>query len=73
MNFKRLGPPGTLPLILLGGLLLFYTWALLHYLVPVTGGTDQNGYHTCARTFNLEGSSTGNRSINSNSSVRCGW
>lgn len=55
MNFKRLGPPGTLPLILLGGLLLFYTWALLHYLVPVTGGTDQNGYHTCARTFNLEG------------------
>ena len=54
MNFKRLGPPGTLPLILLGGLLLFYTWALLHYLVPVTGGTDQNGYHTCARTFNLE-------------------
>lgn len=55
MNFKRLGPPGTLPLILLGGLLLFYTWALLHYLVSVTGGTDQNGYHTCARTFNLEG------------------
>ncbi len=55
MDFKRLGASGVLPLILLGGLLLFYTWALLHYLVPVTGGTDQNGYHVCARTFNLEG------------------
>lgn len=55
MALKRLGSSETLPLILLGGLLIFYAWSLLHYLVPVTGGTDQNGYHVCARTFNLEG------------------
>lgn len=55
MDFKRFVFSGIPPLILLGGLLIFYSWALLHYLVPVTGGTDQNGYHVCARTFNLEG------------------
>ncbi len=43
------------PLVLLGGFLVFYTWLLLTYFVPVTGGVDQNGYHTCGRMFNLEG------------------
>jgi len=43
------------PLFLLGVLLFLYTGFLLAYMVPVTGGTDQNGYHVCAKMFNLTG------------------
>lgn len=44
-----------LPLLILGVLLILYTQLLLTYMVPVTGGTDQNGYHVCARMLNLKG------------------
>ena len=45
----------TLPLLFLGVLLVLYTGVLLTYMIPVTGGTDQNGYHVCARMLNLNG------------------
>lgn len=45
----------TLPLLFLGVLLVLYAWLLLTYMIPVTGGTDQNGYHVCARMLNLNG------------------
>lgn len=45
----------SVPLLLLGGLLIAYAWLLLAYQVPVTGGTDQNGYHVAARLFNQNG------------------
>ncbi len=44
-----------LPLALLGALLALYCYMQLLYFIPVTGGTDQNGYHVCARMFNLNG------------------
>ena len=53
-NWKKTFP-NTLPLLLLGVLLVLYTWVLLTYMIPVTGGTDQNGYHVCARMLNLNG------------------
>ncbi len=48
-------PPGFWPLIGLGILLVAYAWMLLAYFEPITGGVDQNGYHVCARMFNLDG------------------
>ena len=50
ITFRKL-----LPLLFLGVLLVSYTWVLLTYMIPVTGGTDQNGYHVCARMLNLNG------------------
>lgn len=44
-----------LPLVLLALLLAGYTWLLLAYFVPVTGGVDQNGYHVSGRLLNLDG------------------
>ena len=44
-----------LPILFLGALLILYTHVLLVYMIPVTGGTDQNGYHVCARMLNLNG------------------
>lgn len=44
-----------IPLVLLGLLLAGYTWLLLTYFVPVTGGVDQNGYHVSGRMMNLDG------------------
>jgi len=41
--------------VLLGALLALYCYMQLLYFAPVTGGTDQNGYHVCARMFNLNG------------------
>lgn len=43
------------PLLVLGGMLIVYAMLLKVYLVPTTGGTDQNGYHVSARMFNLNG------------------
>ncbi len=44
-----------LPLLLLGLLLVLYTQLLLTYMIPVTGGTDQNGYHICAKMLARDG------------------
>lgn len=52
---RRVLPPGFWPLVGLGCLLVGYAWMLLTYFEPITGGVDQNGYHVCARMFNLDG------------------
>ena len=65
MRFGRI--PGRLKVpvstLILGTLLIGYAALLNCYLVPVTGGTDQNGYHLQGRLLNEEGKdSNGGRS-----------
>ncbi len=42
-------------LMVLGVVLIANAMLLKVYLVPITGGSDQNGYHVSARMFNLHG------------------
>src|SRR5574344_1296700 len=44
-----------LPAVLAGALLILFAALELTYQVPVTAGTDQNGYHVAARCWNLTG------------------
>ena len=41
--------------IVLGVLLAAYTIFINYYFVPVTGGTDSNGYHVCAKMIASKG------------------
>ncbi len=41
--------------IVLGVLLAAYTIFINYYFVPVTGGTDSNGYHVCAKMIASQG------------------
>ena len=41
--------------IILGSILIAYTLFLNYYFVPVTGGTDSNGYHVCAKMIASQG------------------
>lgn len=57
MRFGRIPGRQKVPVstLILGTLLIGYAALLNCYLVPVTGGTDQNGYHLQGRLLNEEG------------------